>query len=86
MRASSCSTRGSCSGAKAMTRFIQIPMARTGLNPLEDLRTLWTLRRHSASGGSVITSTGVRFALISASKATLELSTAPTNTMRMVTP
>ncbi|MDE4616842.1 glycosyltransferase family 4 protein [Sinorhizobium meliloti] len=34
--------------ARIGVRFIQIPMARTGLNPLEDLRTLWTLRRHFA--------------------------------------
>ncbi|WVT08144.1 glycosyltransferase family 4 protein (plasmid) [Sinorhizobium chiapasense] len=27
-------------------RFVRIPMARTGLNPLEDLRTLWSLRQH----------------------------------------
>ena len=26
--------------------FVRIPMARTGLNPFEDLVTLWTLRRH----------------------------------------
>ncbi|RVO00179.1 glycosyltransferase family 1 protein, partial [Sinorhizobium meliloti] len=34
--------------ARIGVRFIQIPMARTGLNPLKDLRTLWTLRRHFA--------------------------------------
>ncbi|ACP22649.1 probable glycosyl transferase (plasmid) [Sinorhizobium fredii NGR234] len=27
-------------------RFIRIPMVRTGLNPLEDIRTFWSLRRH----------------------------------------
>ncbi|PDT83859.1 glycosyltransferase family 1 protein [Sinorhizobium sp. BJ1] len=27
-------------------RFIRIPMARTGLNPLEDIRTFWSLRQH----------------------------------------
>ncbi|MDX0600967.1 glycosyltransferase [Sinorhizobium medicae] len=32
--------------AQIGVRFIRIPMARTGLNPLEDLRTFWALRRH----------------------------------------
>lgn len=27
-------------------RFVRIPMVRTGLNPLEDIRTFWSLRRH----------------------------------------
>lgn len=31
---------------KEKVRFIQIPMSRTGLNPLEDLRTLFALWRH----------------------------------------
>jgi glycosyltransferase involved in cell wall biosynthesis len=32
--------------AEIGVRFIRIPMARTGLNPLEDIRTFWSLRQH----------------------------------------
>ncbi|WFU51026.1 glycosyltransferase family 4 protein [Sinorhizobium terangae] len=32
--------------AEIGVRFVRIPMARTGLNPLEDIRTFWSLRQH----------------------------------------
>ncbi|PDT46694.1 glycosyltransferase family 1 protein [Sinorhizobium fredii] len=32
--------------AEIGVRFIRIPMGRTGLNPLEDIRTFWSLRQH----------------------------------------
>ncbi|WP_425336094.1 glycosyltransferase family 4 protein [Sinorhizobium numidicum] len=32
--------------AQIGVRFVRIPMARTGLNPLDDIRTLWSLHKH----------------------------------------
>ncbi|WP_026187121.1 glycosyltransferase family 4 protein [Ensifer sp. BR816] len=32
--------------AEIGVRFVRIPMARTGLNPIEDIRTFWSLRQH----------------------------------------